>query len=31
VPSAISLAIALACVALVSRLLHDERIVFGRA
>jgi sodium transport system permease protein len=31
VPSAIALAIALACVAVVSRLLHDERIVFGRA
>jgi sodium transport system permease protein len=31
VPSAIALAIALACVALVSRLLRDERIVFGRA
>ena len=30
VPSAIALAIALACVALVARLLREERIVFGR-
>ena len=30
VPSLIALAIALACVALVARLLRDERIVFGR-
>ena len=29
-PSAIALAIAVACVAMVSRLLGDERIVFGR-
>jgi len=31
VPSAIALAIALACVALVSRLMREERIVFGRS
>jgi hypothetical protein len=30
VPSAVALAIAAACVALVSRLLREERIVFGR-
>ncbi len=30
VPSAVALAIAAACVALVARLLHEERIVFGR-
>jgi sodium transport system permease protein len=30
VPSAIALALALACVALVARLLREERIVFGR-
>jgi sodium transport system permease protein len=30
-PSFVALAIALACVALVARLLRDERIVFGRA
>jgi sodium transport system permease protein len=30
-PSAIALAIALACVALVARLLREERIVFGRS
>jgi sodium transport system permease protein len=31
VPSAVALAIAAGCVALVSRLLREERIVFGRS
>jgi sodium transport system permease protein len=31
VPSALALAIALGCVALVARLLREERIVFGRS
>jgi sodium transport system permease protein len=30
-PSFVALVIAVACVALVARLLKDERIVFGRA
>jgi len=31
VPSLIAFAIAAACIAMVSRLLDDERIVFGRS
>ncbi len=31
IPSAIAIALAIACVALVARLLREERIVFGRA
>ena len=31
IPSAVALAIGLACVHLVSRLLREERIVFGRS